>query len=245
MILKNKIAIVTGASRGIGRATAIALAKEGCKVVVNYYASKDKALEVEKEIKKYSDCICVKCDVADSKQVYEMVSQTIKKFGCIDILVNNAGLIIQGNWNKLSEKDWQRMIDVNLKGKFNCIRAVAPYMMKQKSGRIINLTTTFAFTGAAPVVAYTTAKAGVVNLTKSFAKELAPYNITVNAVAPAVVDTDMTKSAGEKLIKQFIKETPLKRLGKPEEIAEAIVFLTKSDFITGHVLVVDGGFSLR
>ncbi len=244
MALKDKVVIVTGASRGIGRTTAIAFAKEGAKVVVNYYNSGSRAREVEKEIMKYSECICLKCDVSDSAGVRKMAGQVIKKFGKIDVLINNAGLIIPRNWDKLDDKTWQRMMNVNLKGQFNCIQAIAPHMKKQKSGRIINITSTFGFIGASAVIAYTTAKAGVINLTKSFAKELAP-DINVNAIAPGIIDTDMTKGAGKRLIKQFIEETPLKRLGKPEEIAEAAVFLAKSDFITGEVLVVDGGHSLR
>lgn len=248
MILKNKIAIVTGSSRGIGKATAIALAKEGAKVVVNYLKSEDKAKEVVKEIENLgSSAIAVKTDVANAKDVERLVNETISEFGRIDILVNNAGVIVRPDYYKdLTEESWQRSIDVNLKGVFNCTKAVTPYMLKQKSGKIVNITTTYAEMGSVYVIGYTTAKAGVITLTKAFAKELAPY-ITVNAIAPGNIDTDMTAGAGEEFIKMTIEQTPLKRLGKPEEVADAVVFLVspKADFITGVTLVVDGGHSLR
>lgn len=239
MNLKNKVVLVTGASRGIGRATALAFAKQGCLVAVNYFKEKALAEAVGQKL-------TIQADVADFKAFKKMVATVVKKFGRIDILVNNAGLIIQTNqdFQQITDQVWDRTLDVNLKGVFNGIKAAAPIMKKQGEGRIINLASVFGQLGGARVAAYTAAKAGIENLTKGFAKELAP-EITVNSVAPAVCQTDMTKGAGPKLIQYFQENTPLKRIAQPEEIAEAIVFLAKSDFITGQILNVDGGYGLK
>ncbi|MBU3935753.1 3-oxoacyl-ACP reductase FabG [Patescibacteria group bacterium] len=239
MDLTNKVVLVTGASRGIGRATALAFAREGCKVVVNYYKEKSKAEAVGQDL-------MIQADVADFKAFKAMVDKVVKKLGRIDVLVNNAGVIIQTNqdFQQITDEVWDRTLDVNLKGVFNGIKAVAPFMKKQGQGRIINLASVFGQLGAAPVMAYTVAKAGVENLTKAFAKALAP-EITVNAVAPAVCHTDMTKGSGPALIKFFKDNTPMQRIAQPEEIAAAIVFLAKSDFITGQILNVDGGYGLK
>jgi len=248
MILKNKVAIVTGSSRGIGKATALELAREGAKVIVNYVKSEEKARKVVEEIKKLnSSAIAMKADVANLSEVKRLVEKTISEFGKVDILVNNAGLIERpDDYKNLTEESWKRTFDVNLKGVYNCIKAVAPYMLKQKSGKIVNIATTYAMTGSVYVISYTASKAGVITLTKAFSKEFAPY-INVNAVAPGNIDTDMTKDAGEEFIKKTIEQTPLKRLGKPEDVANAIVFLcsSKADFIIGEVLIVDGGYILR
>jgi len=235
MDLKNKVVLVTGASRGIGRATALAFAKQGCQVVVNYF--KEKALA-----EALGQALTIQADVADFQAFKKMVATVVKKLGRLDILVNNAGLIIQTNqdFQQIDDQVWDRTLDVNLKGVFNGIKAVAPIMKKQGEGRIINLASVFGQIGAAPVMAYTVAKAGVENLTKAFAKTL-----TVNAVAPAVCNTDMTKGSGPALIKFFKDNTPMQRIAQPEEIAEAIVFLAKSDFITGQTLNVDGGYGLK
>jgi len=247
MKLKNKVVLITGASRGIGRATALAFAKEGSHIVINYLRQIAKANSLAKQIEKIgAKTLVIQADVADPKQFKLMVAKAIKKFKAIDILVNNAGLIIQTDqdWQKITDKVWNRTMDVNLKSVFNGIKSVAPIMQKQKQGRVINLASVFGQTGAAPVVAYTTAKAGIESLTKAMAKQLAP-NITVNSVAPAVCQTDMTKDSGPQVIKWLTDNTPLKRIAKPKEIAEAIVFLAKSDFITGQTLNVDGGYSLK
>ena len=247
MDLKNKAVLVTGASRGIGRATALAFAREGCHVAINYFQEKAKAEAVAKEIKSLGQkALAIQADVADFQAFKKMVATVVKKLGRIDILINNAGLIIQTNqdFQQIDDQVWDRTLDVNLKGVFNGIKAAAPIMKKQGEGRIINLASVFGQIGAAPVMAYTVAKAGVENLTKAFAKALAP-EITVNAVAPAVCNTDMTKGSGPTLIKFFKDNTPLQRIAQPEEIAEAIVFLAKSDFITGQILNVDGGYGLK
>jgi len=247
MNLANRVVLITGASRGIGSATALAFAREGCHVVINYYQEKSQAVAVANQVKKLGQkALVVKADVASFKEFKFMVEKTIKEFKRLDILVNNAGLIIQTNqdYQQIDDQVWERTLDVNLKGVLNGIKLVAPLMKKQKQGRIINLASVFGQTGAAPVVAYTAAKAGVENLTKAFAKELAP-EITVNAVAPAVCDTDMTKGSGPKLIQWFKDNTPLKRIAQPEEIAASIVFLAQSNFITGQILNVDGGYGLK
>ena len=239
MDLKNKVVLVTGSSRGIGRATALAFAKEGCHVVVNYLKEKKLAKAVGQEL-------TIQADVAKFSEFKAMVDKVVKKFGRLDVLVNNAGMIIQTNqdFQQIDDEVFDRTIGVNLKGVFNGIKLAAPIMKQQGQGRIINLASVFGQLGGARVAAYTMAKAGIENLTKGFAKELAP-EITVNAVAPAVCATDMTKGAGPELIKYFQDNTPLKRMAEPEEIAEAIVFLAKSDFITGQILNVDGGYGLK
>lgn len=242
--LNHHKALITGASRGIGAATAKILASSGAKVFINYLENIDETKIIADEIKRAGGkSLIVQADVSDIKQVQRMA----KEIGDITLLVNNAGVLIRpASWNEISDSDFDKTIAVDLKGQFNCIRTFAPQMLENKFGRIVNISSTFGFLGAAPVVAYTAAKAGIINLTKSFAKEFAPY-INVNCICPGIIDTAMTRVAGEELIKQSIEETPLKRLGKPEEIASVVCFLSSSlaDFITGEIIVVDGGHSLR
>lgn len=245
MKLTDNVAIISGSSRGIGRATAILFAKEGAKVVVNYRVEKKKAEEVVKAIGKQKSLL-VQADVATEDGVKKLVGETMKRFGRIDILVNNAGAIFRpGDW-KSDLATWQKTIDTNLTSAWLMIREIAPIMQKQGKGTIVTVTSVYGIIGAAPVLAYTSAKGGLITLTKSFAKELAP-TIRVNAVAPSNVMTDMTKGAGPALIEQFRQETPLKRIATPEEIARAILFLASDDasYITGQTLVVDGGYSLK
>ncbi len=245
MKLQNKVAIITGSSRGIGRATAILFAKEGATVVVNYIREKKKAEEVVKIIGKQK-ALLMQADVTTEDGVKKLVASAMKHFGRIDILVNNAGAIFRpGDW-KSDLATWQKTIDANLTSAWLMIRGVAPIMQKQGNGAIVNLTSVYGIIGAAPVLAYTSAKGGLITLTKSFAKELAP-SIRVNAVAPSNVMTNMTKGAGPALIEQFREATPLKRIATPEEIAHAILFLASDDasYITGQTLVVDGGYSLK
>lgn len=239
MNVNGKVAIITGSSRGIGRATALLFAKEGAKVVVNYKSEEKKAKEVASTIGK--NALLIQADVTKENDVKRLVKETLKQFGRIDILVNNAGEIFRpGDW-KSDRQTWQKTIDTNLTSAWLMIREIAPVMQKQKSGAIVNIVSVYGFLGAAAVLAYTSAKAGLITLTKSFAKELAP-SIRVNAVAPSNVMTDMTKGAGSALIEQFRQETPLKRIANPEEIAKAILFLSSDDasYITGEILVVDG-----
>ncbi len=244
MKLKNKIAIITGSSRGIGRVTAIMFAKEGTKVVVNFVKEKEKAEEVEKIIGK-KNCLVVQADVATEEGVKKLVGETLKRFGRIDILVNNAGAIGERGW-KTGIEAWHETLDINLTSAWLMTKEVVPFMEKQGAGSIVNLASTVGLLGVAPILAYSCAKGGLVSMTKAFAKELAP-KIRVNAVAPSNVMTDMTKSAGPDLIELFREQTPLKRIAKPEELAKAILFLASDDasYITGDVLVVDGGYSLK
>lgn len=244
MKLGNKVAIVTGSSRGIGRATAILLVQEGAKVVVNYKTNTKAADDVVRMTG--NNAIAIKADVTKEKEVRNLVGETIKKFGHIDILVNNTGEIFRpGDW-KSDVATWQKTIDTNLTSAWLMIREVAPLMEKSGGGAIVNIASVYGFLGAAAVLAYTSAKGGLITLTKSFAKELAPM-IRVNAVAPSNVMTDMVKGAGPALIEQFRQETPLKRIAQPEELAKAILFLASDDasYITGEMLVVDGGYSLK
>ena len=244
MKLQNKVAIITGSSRGIGRATAILFAKEGAKVVVNYIKEKKKAEEVIKVIEKQNSLL-VQADVAMEEGVKKLVEGTMKRFGRIDILVNNAGAIGERGW-KTGIEAWYTTLDINLTSVWLMIKEVAPFMEQQGGGSIVNLTSTVGLLGVAPILAYSCAKGGLVSMTKAFAKELAP-KIRVNAVAPSNVMTDMTQSAGPDLIEFFRIETPLKRIATPEELAKAILFLASDDasYITGDVLVVDGGYSLK
>lgn len=245
--MERKVALVTGASRGIGKAISSQLAQEGYNIVINFVSSENEALALESEIKKITDAIAIQSDVSVEHQVKYLIKQTVKTFGKIDVLINNAGKIFRpSDWKNIDKKNWTRTIDVNLMGTFNCIRNVAPLMISQKKGKIINITSTYGITGAAPVIAYTSAKAGIINLTLSFAKELAPY-INVNAVAPGHIFTDMLKNSGEDFINEMIGQTPLRRIGKPEEVAYLVSFLAspKSDFITGQVIAIDGGGILR
>ncbi|PIY80421.1 MAG: 3-oxoacyl-ACP reductase [Candidatus Pacebacteria bacterium CG_4_10_14_0_8_um_filter_42_14] len=245
MKLQNKVAIVTGSSRGIGKATAILFHEEGAKVIVNYKTNKKAALDVVKGFDK-GNYLLVQADVSKEADVKRLVAETIEKFGKIDILVNNAGEIIRpGNW-KSDVETWDKTFAVNLTSAWLMTKEVVELMKANGGGAIVNIVSVYGFLGAAPVLAYTSAKAGLITMTKSFAKELAPA-IRVNAVAPSNVMTDMTKGAGKELIETFRKQTPLKRIAEPEELAKAILFLASDDasYITGEMLVVDGGYSLR
>ncbi|MBL7781952.1 MAG: 3-oxoacyl-ACP reductase FabG [Saprospiraceae bacterium] len=247
MEIQEKIALVTGSSRGIGKAVALELARKGAHVVINYLKEETQALEVVNEILALGrKSIAIKADVGHESQVRKMAEQIFAEFGKIDILVNNAGIIIRpGMWDIISTEDIGRTIDTNLKGTIFCIRQFAPRMIENKCGRIINLTSTYAMTGAAGVLAYTSAKAGIISLTYAMARELGKHGITVNAVAPGNIDTEMTRMAGDGFV-QWVKDTsPIPRLGTPEEIAEAVSYLVQSDYVSGNVLVVDGGHILN
>lgn len=247
--LEGKVALITGSSRGIGKAIAIEFAKEGAKVVVNYAESKDKADVVVGEIKKIgSDAVNIKCDVSDEKQVKEMIDLAIKKFGKIDILVNNAGIVIPKSFQELTGNDWEKILKVNLIGTFLCSKAAAPHMLRQKYGKIVNVSSIRGLEccGRAGILDYSASKAGVINFTKTLAKELAPH-INVNSVAPGLTETDQWKDRDTSFVKAEAEKTLLKRFAKPEEIAKAALFLASDDssYITGDVLIVDGGYSLR
>lgn len=240
--------LVTGSGRGIGAQIARTLAASKYSVIINYESNRDAAEHTLREVERAgARGITVRADVSKRDQAEQLIAEATKTFGRLDALVNNAGVIVRpGHWEQITDEAWDRTLDVNLKGTFNCIRAAAPTMRKHKRGRIVNITSTYGMMGAAPVVAYTAAKAGVIDLTHSFAKELAPH-VTVNAVAPGNIDTEMTASAGREFVDWTIGQTPLKRLGTVEEVASAVEFLLsdRAAFITGQVLVVDGGHMLR
>ncbi|BAB06210.1 3-oxoacyl-[acyl-carrier-protein] reductase [Halalkalibacterium halodurans] len=243
-MLQGKTAIVTGASRGIGRATAMELARHGANVVVNYAGNKEKAEKVVAEIKELGvEAIAIQADVADSESVQAMVKETIDTFGAVDILVNNAGITRDNLFMRMKEEDWDAVIDTNLKGVFHCSKAVTRPMMKQRFGRIINVSSVVGAIGNAGQANYVAAKAGVIGLTKTLARELANRNITVNAVAPGFIETDMTGELPEDVKAQMLGQIPLARLGQPEEVAKAVRFLASDDasYLTGQTIHVNGG----
>lgn len=243
-MLAGKIAVVTGASRGIGRAIAIRLAGEGATVVINYNGSKEKAEEVKQEIEGagVKAAVC-QCNVADFDQCQAFIQKVIDEFGRIDILVNNAGITRDGLLMKMSEEDFDQVIETNLKGAFHTIRFASRQMLRQKSGRIINLSSVVGVTGNAGQANYAASKAGVIGLTKSAARELASRGITVNAIAPGFIETDMTSVLSEKVKEGAAAGIPLGAFGKPEDVAAAAAFLASDEagYITGQVLHVDGG----
>ena len=244
MNLVNKVAIVTGAGRGIGKAIAIALAREGANIIA-IDVDIQTAEKVAKEIKSLDrQAWAIQVDVSDSKEVNRMVQLVLKKFKRVDILVNNAAIIRRGSIEDLKEDDWDRVIDVNLKGAFNCMKAVVGIMKKQRYGKIINISSIAGKIGdLASAPCYGASKAGMTCLAKSLARELASYNINVNVVAPHAIKTDMSKEWSEEKRKSIIADIPLGRLGEPEDVAEAVAFLVsdKAKFITGEVLDVNGG----
>jgi len=246
MKLKGKVAVVTGSSRGIGRACALELARQGASVVVDYHSSPKEAEKVVKAIKaKGGKAIAVKCNVCDDEAVANLMAQAVKKFRKIDILVNNAGIYRSGSITQMKEEDWDAVLNTNLKGDFLCTRAVLKFM--KKSGRIVNISSIAGLVGFAGSSAYCASKGGVANLTRELALELAVKGIRVNAVCPGIIKTDMTKGmlADTKTRKGLLAAVPMGRPGIPEEIAKAVSFLVSDDasYITGHCLVVDGGWT--
>lgn len=244
MSLAGKVAVVTGGGRGIGRAICLRLAKMGAKVVINYVsrpasAEKTKALVEEMG----SECLVVKFDVADGSQVQEAFKQISKECGRIDILVCNAGITRDGLLARMKEEEWDLVMAVNLKGAFNCVKAACKPMMKQRWGRIIVITSVVGFTGNAGQVNYSAAKAGLVGLTRSTARELAARSITVNCVAPGYIDTDMTSGLPEEVKEKILSEIPLASLGEPDDIAGAVAYLASEDarYVTGQAIHVNGG----
>lgn len=246
-MLKNKIALITGAGRGIGRAIAIALAKEGAEVVINYNGSEERAKEVKQTIEENGGKASIyKCNVSDFVACEAMIKDIVKEYGHLDILVNNAGITKDGLIMKMKEEDFDSVLNVNLKGTFNTIRHSARQMLKQRSGKIINISSVSGILGNVGQANYAASKAGVVGLTKTMARELGSRGITVNAIAPGFVDTEMTEVLSEEIRENACKQIILGRFGKPEDIANTAVFLAsdKADYITGQVISVDGGMNV-
>lgn len=243
-MLEGQIALVTGGGKGIGAAIAREMAKNGAVVIINYSASEGPAETVKKEItEKGGQAETYRCNVSDYEEVKAMVSYIVKTYGRLDILVNNAGIVKDNLLMRMSEKEFDQVIDVNLKGAFNCIQNVTRTMLKQKVGRIINISSVVGLYGNAGQVNYAASKAGIIGMTKAAAKELGSRGITVNAVAPGFIQTDMTESLDEKLKEQMLSAISLGHFGKAEDVADAVCFLAsdKAAYITGQVLSVDGG----
>ena len=241
----KKTVIITGASKGIGRATAKKFAKEGFRVVINYNNSKEEAYALEKELSEITEVISIKADISKNEEAEFLVSETVKRFGKIDVLVNNAGISMHSTlFSDTDEKDWQQIFNVNLFGMFNVTKAALPFMIHEKRGSIVNVSSIWGVSGASCEVLYSSAKAAVNGFTKSLAKELAPSGIRVNAIAPGVIETKMNAFLSEEERKAIEDEIPMGRYGSPEEIASAIHFLAsdESSYITGQVLTADGGF---
>jgi 3-oxoacyl-[acyl-carrier protein] reductase len=247
MKLKDKVAIITGAGQGIGKEIALAFAKEGAKVVVTDITGKEK--EVAKEIKKMGrEAIEVKVDVSKMEDAKRMAEEALKAFGRIDILVNNAGIYPFKPFVEMTESDWDKVINVNLKGAFNCTKAVVETMIKQKYGKIINITSIAGtVVGFPQLTHYCASKAGITGFTRALALELAPYGINVNAIAPGPIETPGTQTLGKEAYENFKKAIPIGRWGKPEDIASLAVFLAsdESSNITGQVIVSDGGYTVQ
>jgi 3-oxoacyl-[acyl-carrier protein] reductase len=247
MRLENQVALVTGASRGIGKAIALAFANEGATVIVNYSGSKDKALQVVAEIKANGgNAEAMGCDVSHFEASETLIGDVIKKYGRLDILVNNAGITRDGLLMKMSENDFDQVIATNLKGAFNTTRFAIRQFLKQRSGRIINLSSVVGIVGNAGQANYAASKAGIIGLTKATAKELASRGITVNAIAPGFIETDMTDVLSDSVKEATKSQIPLGRLGKVEDIANTAVFLASdlASYITGQVISVDGGMNI-
>lgn len=246
-MLENKVALVTGAGRGIGRSIAMRLAAEQAYVIVNYNGSRDKAEEtVEEIVMKGGHASAYQCNVSDDASCEAMIKDIIKEHGHLDILVNNAGITRDNLVMKMSDEEFDTVYETNLKGVFHTIHHASRQFLKQRSGRIINISSVSGIIGNAGQANYSAAKAGVIGLTKSVARELASRGITVNAVAPGMIETDMTKVLSDSVREQLISQIPLGRAGRTEDIAAAVAFLASEEaaYITGQVIAVDGGMTM-
>lgn len=246
-MLKGKNAIITGAARGIGRGIALKYAELGANIVINYRSSDSEAIELEKELREFGvEVLVLKADISKFEEAQNLIEKAKEHFGTIDILVNNAGITKDGLVMRMKEEDFDKVIEVNLKGVFNCLRAATPIMIKQKSGKIINMTSVVGIIGNAGQINYCASKAGVIGMTKSLARELGSRGINVNAIAPGFIETDMTNSLSDKNKEAAMANIPLKKFGKTEDIANVAAFLASSSsaYITGQVISVDGGMAM-
>lgn len=243
-IMKGKVAVVTGASRGIGRAIALELASKGADIVLNYRNDSSSMESIENEIKDLgSRVISVKADVSIFKDAENLIKKAAEEMGTVDILVNNAGITKDGLILRMKEEDFDKVINVNLKGAFNCIKNVIPVMLRKRSGKIVNISSVVGITGNAGQANYSAAKAGIIGLTKSTARELASRGINVNAVAPGFIKTSMTDVLSDKVKQGILSGIPLNKIGESKDVAKAVSFLASEDsnYITGQVINIDGG----
>lgn len=240
---ETKVAVVTGGSRGIGKAIVIALAEAGYNVAFSYASNKNAASEVENTVKVFGvECLAVQANSGEQLEAQALIDKTMEKFGRIDVLVNNAGITKDGLLVRMSDDDWQDVVDVNLSGAFYTTRAAGKVMMKQRSGHIVNISSISGVYGNAGQSNYSASKAGLIGFSKAVAKELGPRNVNVNVIAPGFVETDMTDGLP---LEEATKHIPLRKLGQPEDIAKAVVFLvTSGGYITGQVLQIDGGLTI-
>lgn len=241
----NKTVLITGGAKGIGQATARLFAEKNYNIIINYLSSGQRAITLASSLEQQGcQVLPFKADVSDRHQVEVMVRAGLKKFGSIDVLVNNAGIAQQKLFTDITEEDWDRMLDVNVRGVFNCCQSVVPHMIKQKEGKIINISSIWGITGASCEVHYSAAKAAVIGFTKALAKELGPSNIQVNCVAPGIIDTDMNAELDLSARETLLQDTPLLRFGTPEDIAHTVFYLASAQaaFLTGQVISPNGGF---
>ena len=246
-MLQGKCAVITGASRGIGREIALKYAKEGANIVLNYRNSETEALQLKEELDKLgSNTLIVKANVSKLEEAEKLIKEAKEAFGRVDILVNNAGITKDNLIMRMKEEEFDSVIDVNLKGAFNCLKAVTTIMIRQKAGKIINMSSVVGVIGNAGQVNYCASKAGLIGMTKSLAREIGGKNINVNAIAPGFIDTDMTKVLSEDQKKNILSQVPLKRFGNALDIANLALFLAsdQSNYITGQVIHVDGGMAM-
>ena len=243
--MDKKVALITGGARGIGKKIAEKFARNGYNIVINYVSEKTDVNKLESDLSQNGkvEVLCIKCDVTDFNSCQEMVKEAVDKFGKIDVLINNAGITKDNILMRMKEEDFDKVINVNLKGTFNMTKNVISYMMKKRSGRIVNISSVVGVSGNSGQANYAASKAGIIGFTKSVAKELASRNILANAVAPGFIETDMTDVLSESVKESIYSQIPLKKMGKPEEVANAVYFLGSDEntYITGQVLNVDGG----